>query len=444
MDAVPLRELRHDEQSDPSVRQQAGHVDLVGVGEQGVHTVLLADRHAQPAVLDLDGEPRGHEVGPEQDLGVRGGEHRGVLDQFGQQVDDVGDGVSAQGAVDGRHELDPRVLLDLRDGRTQHLGHGDRVAPLPAGYGAAEHRQVLGMAADSGGEMVDMEEALEQVGVLDLVLQLVEDGDLAVDQRLESPGEVDEDLELLFAARLAGELGGLDDGGDGPVLGAGQIGGEPFEVVGALGRTAALLALRRTVAAPQCLDEGSQIGLATRAAAAECADPVTHCLGGAVGGHRGDQDARHGHRERAGEHAPQGETRPGSGGAHDEQYGRTGTEAHGDGRQHGQTQELGPYMGLGQHGRGAGGRAPVPPALTAVCACGRGAEWRHRGPRTGPSVGALGVRVLRGPGHAPSRCRSTEPTNAAPCRPTDTDSSRLCIMCGGQLTKSRRQRPALV
>ncbi|PNG16783.1 hypothetical protein C1J00_40060 [Streptomyces cahuitamycinicus] len=35
----------------------------------------------------------------------------------------------------------------------------------------------------------------------------------------------------------------------------------------------------------------------------------------------------------------------------------------------------------------------MPPALTAVCACGRGAEVRHRCPRTGPSgLGARGAR----------------------------------------------------
>ncbi len=61
------------------------------------------------------------------------------------------------------------------------------------GDGAAHHGEVLGMAADAGGEVVDVEEALEEVGVLDLVLQLVQDGDLPVHQRLQAPGEVDED-----------------------------------------------------------------------------------------------------------------------------------------------------------------------------------------------------------------------------------------------------------
>ncbi len=56
------------------------------------------------------------------------------------------------------------------------------------------------MAADPGGEMVDLEEALEEVGVLDLVFELVEDLDLAVHQGLQPTREVDEDLDLLFVA----------------------------------------------------------------------------------------------------------------------------------------------------------------------------------------------------------------------------------------------------
>jgi hypothetical protein len=62
------------------------------------------------------------------------------------------------------------------------------------------------VAADAGGEVIDVEEALQQVRILDLVLQLVEDRDLAVDEGLEPPGQIDEDLDLLLAARVAGQL----------------------------------------------------------------------------------------------------------------------------------------------------------------------------------------------------------------------------------------------
>ncbi len=106
-DAVPLGELGDDVQPDAAVREQARDVDLVGVGEQGVHPALLGDGHAESAVLDLHGEPGGDQVGPHQHLGLRGGEQGGVLDEFGEQVDDVGDGVAAQGAVDRGDQPDP-------------------------------------------------------------------------------------------------------------------------------------------------------------------------------------------------------------------------------------------------------------------------------------------------------------------------------------------------
>lgn len=181
-DAVSAGERGDDEQADPAVLQHMGDIHLVGVGEQGVHLVLFGGGHTEATVLDLDGEPGRDVLGAHQHLGVRGGEQRGVLDQFGQQVDHVGDGVAAQGAVDRRYQFDSRVLLHLCDGRSEHLGHGDRVGPLPAGDGAAEYGEVLGVSADAGGQVVDVEEALEQLGILDLVLQLVEQLDLAVDQ----------------------------------------------------------------------------------------------------------------------------------------------------------------------------------------------------------------------------------------------------------------------
>lgn len=75
-----------------------GHIDLVGVGEQGVHPLLLVARHAESPVLHLQGQSGGDLLGAQQHLGVRGGEHGRVLHQFGQQMDHVRHGVAAQRA----------------------------------------------------------------------------------------------------------------------------------------------------------------------------------------------------------------------------------------------------------------------------------------------------------------------------------------------------------
>ena len=431
-DPVPTRELRHHEQPDTAVLQQTRDVHLVRIGEQRVHPVLLGQRHPEPAILDLDGQPRGDHIGPQQDLGVRRREHRRVLDEFGQQVDHVRDGVPAHSAVDGRDELDPRVLLDLGDRGAQHLGHGDRVAPLPTRDGPAQHGEVLGVAPDPGGEVVDVEQTLEQVRILDLVLQLVEDRDLAVHEGLQAPRQVDEDLDLLFAARVAGELGRLDDRADGSVVGARQVVGEQVELVCVRGGSGARSARGRHVAAAQRLDEGAQIGLAPGAGAAQRADAFAYGPGGAVGGHGGDHDARESDRDGSAEHDPQGEAGRCGGRADGEEHGGAGTEGDRDGRQDREAEELGPYLGLGQRGGGAGDRSPVPPALAAVCACGRCAKVRHRRPRTGvsgcgaPAGAATKACADWGIRH---RCAGRESRGIRPCvaqRPLTVVASASC------------------
>lgn len=112
---------------------------------------------------------------------------------------------------------------------------------------------------------------------------------------LKPPREIDEDLDLLLAARLAGELGRLHDGGDGAVVRAGEVGGEQLELVGVRLGPLARLGRGRALAPAQALDDGAQVGLGTGAAAAQGADAFPHGRGGPVGAHGGDQDAREGH-----------------------------------------------------------------------------------------------------------------------------------------------------
>jgi len=86
----------------------------------------------------------------------------------------------------------PCVVERLGDGRAQDLHHRDRLGPLPARHGSAEHGEVLGVSAHARGQVVDAEQTLEQVGFLDVVLQLVEQVDLAVHDRLQPVREIDE------------------------------------------------------------------------------------------------------------------------------------------------------------------------------------------------------------------------------------------------------------
>lgn len=381
---------RDDEQADPAVLEQVGDVDLVGVGEQRVHPLLLVVRHPETAVLHFQGEPGGDVLDAQQHLGVRGGEHGGVLDELGQQMDHVGDGVAAQGALYRRDQLDPGVLLDLGDGRAEHLGHGDRVAPLPPGDGPAEHGEVLRVPADPGGEVVDVEEALEEVGILDLVLQLVEDLDLAVDEGLQPSREVDEDLDLLFVAGAAEELGRLDDGGDGGVLGPCHLLSEQVEGVGPGGG-----GLRRRPGGDgfpvaELFHHPLQLGLALGAGAPECEGPVEHLARDAVGAEVGGGDGGDGERAGSAERRPEAGRGVDGSGADGEDDGGGAAEHGGDGREQCGPQQLGPYAGVGGGPRGAwpargrvGARAgaAVPPAFTAVRSRVGCAKLRHQRPR---------------------------------------------------------------
>lgn len=367
-----------------------GHVDLVGVGEQGVHPPLLVARHAEAPVLDLQGQPGGDLLGAQQHLGVRGREHRGVLDQFGQQMDHIGDGVSAQCAVDRRNQFDPWVLLDLGDRRAQDLGHGDRIAPLPPGDGATEDGEILRVSADAGGEVVDVEEALEQIGVLDLVLQLVEQLDLAVDERLEPAGEVDEDFDLLVLPGVVGEPGRLHDRGHGDFLLAAEFLPEQFEGVAAGNDGLRGPPRGHGLAVAELFHHPLQFGLAVDAGAAKRQTAAEDGGGDAVGREIRGQHGGEGQRTGPAQPDPQFTGRPGSGGA-DGEDDRCGSAQHrGDGRQHRGAQELGADTRLGgrlgsaRPGRGrvgTGTRPAVPSALSAFRSRFGCAKLRHQCPR---------------------------------------------------------------
>ncbi len=387
---MPACQRRDDEQADPAVRQQVPDADLVGVAEQQVHPVLFLGRHAQSPVLHLDRDPGGDPLGAQHHIGVGGGEHRGVLDEFGQQVHDVSDGVTADTAAGRGHDLDPGVLLDLRDRGAEHLAQVDGTGPLAAGGGAAQHGEVLGVAADAGGEVVDVEELLEQVRVLDRVLQIVQERDLPVDEGLQSAREVDEDLDLALAVGRAGRSGQPYEGRVRLFPGAAQFLGEQPELVHARrvasdlrgGRPSPHRA-RRALAPFDPVGGRAQLLAAAHAGAAQRLAPVPYGLGAALGSEQGRGEGAGHEQGAAGEHGPQpGVAVTGSPAElqREDHRGRT-AETGGERGQHGGAYQLGAYLpartGDGVSRRGVAG----------------GAESGHRRPRyVGP-----GPQRSRGP-----------------------------------------------
>jgi hypothetical protein len=131
----------------------------------------------------------------QHDRRVRRGEVGGVVQQLGHEVDEVvhrraGDRDRRRAAHD-----DALVVLDLGDRGAQHVLGRDRAPPARAQLrGAREDQQVLVVPPHAGGEVVELEQIAEVVGVLLVALQLVDQAQLPLHQALAAPGQVDEDV----------------------------------------------------------------------------------------------------------------------------------------------------------------------------------------------------------------------------------------------------------
>ncbi len=209
-DAVPAGQPGDHEQAEPV---GVGEVELLLHGEALVDLAEVLLVQAETAVVDLQAEAVRDDLALDGDLGLRRGEHRGVLDEFGDQVGDVGDGGAEQAGAGERPDDDPGVVLDLADGGAHHVDHPDRLAPGAAGRAAGEDDQALGVAAHAGGEVVEAEQVLEFARVLGAALHRVQQGELTVQQHLGAAGQVDEDR-----GDAAAQFGLFDGGLDGDPL----------------------------------------------------------------------------------------------------------------------------------------------------------------------------------------------------------------------------------
>ena len=105
-------------------------------------------------------------------LGV--GEVGGVLEDLGEQMRD---GQCVRGRRRrglGHRRVDAVERLDLADGRTDDVGQRQRVAQASGRVDAGQHEQALRVAAHPGGQVVELEEAVEDVRVLLAGLHLVQ------------------------------------------------------------------------------------------------------------------------------------------------------------------------------------------------------------------------------------------------------------------------------
>ena len=107
---------------------------------------------------------------------------QGVVDELGEQVDQVTGRGLADPAVEGR--ADAHALVVLHTGGRGLGGLGDREA-LPAGGpggGVGEDQQRVGRTTHARREVVEAEEALQSLGVLLVLLQRLDEVQLLVDE----------------------------------------------------------------------------------------------------------------------------------------------------------------------------------------------------------------------------------------------------------------------
>ena len=125
------------------------------------------------------------------DVGVGWRERQRVLDQLGDDVTDIGRRRTVDARVVDVTETHSPVPLDLTERAANHIAHRDRRAPRSGRRQAGEHEQRLRVAPHAGREVVEAEEMLERLRIRLVVLELGDELELAGEQVLVAPTEVD-------------------------------------------------------------------------------------------------------------------------------------------------------------------------------------------------------------------------------------------------------------
>ncbi len=161
--------------------------------------------------MDLDEHAAvGQRVTGDLDLGLRGGERGGVLQQLGEQVHEVVDDAAGDVGAGHRREFDALVLLHLGRGGAEHVDERDGAGPPAARLLAREDEEVFAVTAHAGREVVEPEERGQLVRVGLARLQLGDERELALDEALRTAREVGE--HRVDVAPEEGLLGGEADG----------------------------------------------------------------------------------------------------------------------------------------------------------------------------------------------------------------------------------------
>ena len=158
-------------------------------GQPCVELGHLRVRHADALVEHGQVDAFHGAAGRDAHPAARRRERGGILQQLGEQVDQVAYRMRRDTDLEHRRGVDPLVVLGLRGRRLDQLHQGDRCGDPPARFATGEDEQVLLVAAHARGEVVELEQLLQALRVGLDVLELLDERELPVDQRLAAPGQ---------------------------------------------------------------------------------------------------------------------------------------------------------------------------------------------------------------------------------------------------------------
>jgi len=128
-----------------------------------------------------------------------------VFGQLGQQVHHVVDRLPAHRDPRLHIQTHPLVLLNLRHRRAQHIHQPHRPSPPPRHLMPRQHQQVLAVAPHPRRQVVHLEQIRQPLGILLALLQVINQPDLPLHQRLRPAGQVDKHrIDVAPQRRLIG------------------------------------------------------------------------------------------------------------------------------------------------------------------------------------------------------------------------------------------------
>ena len=228
---------------------------LVGrLGDVLVRRRQLVVGHADAVVDHLEDQTTLAAAAAQLDRGGRRRERQGVLDEFGEEVREVGDGAAVDAVLLTDVDLDPFVVLHLGERRPGDVVERDGPVPVTGLSGAGEDEQRLRVAAHAGGDVVDLVEGGELVRVLLVLFEPGEALQESVDEALVATTEVDEHVgDHTPGGGLFG--GEFDRGAVHPVEGTHEV----ADLVAGLGVDLVDLGDRLDLATAHPLHDGRQL-----------------------------------------------------------------------------------------------------------------------------------------------------------------------------------------